>query len=235
MTVSLGLPTMPGRASADALLPPRPTNDVAPGLLDRFGRTATDLRVSLTDKCNLRCTYCMPAEGLPALPREQALDADEIVRLVGIGVRDLGIRQVPKEIVEAAGDGQIKDFVGTGPFRFVERIPDRHVRMARFDRYAARGEAPAGYGGRRTAYVDELHFIPAPDVSVPPGHGIHPHSGHGFERIGTVARLCRAQLRMTMQEDPCRERPATDDVPGRPSPSASSPSSSPAVRSRCRS
>ncbi|WP_369825324.1 GTP 3',8-cyclase MoaA [Frigoribacterium sp. MCBA15_019] len=94
MTVSLGLPTMPGRASADALLPPRPTNDVAPGLLDRFGRTATDLRVSLTDKCNLRCTYCMPAEGLPALPREQALDADEIVRLVGIGVRDLGIRQV---------------------------------------------------------------------------------------------------------------------------------------------
>ena len=50
----------------------------------------------------------------------------------------------PKEVVEAAGDGQIKDFVGTGPFRFVERIPDRHVRMARFDRYAARSEAPAG-------------------------------------------------------------------------------------------
>ena len=94
MTVSLGLPTMPGRASADALLPPRPSSTAAPGLLDRFGRTATDLRVSLTDKCNLRCTYCMPAEGLPALPREQALDADEIVRLVGIGVRSLGVRQV---------------------------------------------------------------------------------------------------------------------------------------------
>jgi peptide/nickel transport system substrate-binding protein len=72
----------------------------------------------------------------------------------------------PKEIVEAAGDGQIKDFVGTGPFRFVERIPDRYTRMARFDRYAARAEATNGYGGRRTAYVDEIHFIPVPDVSV---------------------------------------------------------------------
>lgn len=93
MTVSLGLPTMPGRAD-DTVTVPRPGSDTAPGLLDRFGRTATDLRVSLTDKCNLRCTYCMPADGLPALPREQALDADEIVRLVEIGVRLLGIRQV---------------------------------------------------------------------------------------------------------------------------------------------
>ena len=85
---------MPGRARDIAATIPRPSSGSAPGLLDRFGRTATDLRVSLTDKCNLRCTYCMPAEGLPALPREQALDADEIVRLVEIGVRLLGIRQV---------------------------------------------------------------------------------------------------------------------------------------------
>ncbi|MGN6742317.1 MAG: GTP 3',8-cyclase MoaA, partial [Amnibacterium sp.] len=41
-----------------------------PGLLDRFGRTATDLRVSVTEKCSLRCTYCMPEEGLPAIPRD---------------------------------------------------------------------------------------------------------------------------------------------------------------------
>src|SRR5262249_39688112 len=40
----------------------------------------------------------------------------------------------PKEVVEAAGDEQIKDFVGTGPFRFVERVPDRYTRMARFDK-----------------------------------------------------------------------------------------------------
>ncbi len=63
-------------------------------LTDRFGRTATDLRLSLTDKCDLRCTYCMPAEGLPWLPRPDLLTDDEIVRLVRIGVTALGIREV---------------------------------------------------------------------------------------------------------------------------------------------
>ena len=41
-------------------------------LVDTFGRVATDLRVSLTDRCNLRCTYCMPAEGLDWMPRRAA-------------------------------------------------------------------------------------------------------------------------------------------------------------------
>jgi GTP 3',8-cyclase len=63
-------------------------------LIDRFGRTATDLRLSLTDRCDLRCTYCMPAEGLPWLPRPDLLTDDEIVRLVRIGVQLLGIREV---------------------------------------------------------------------------------------------------------------------------------------------
>ncbi|MFI9841690.1 GTP 3',8-cyclase MoaA [Nonomuraea sp. NPDC051941] len=63
-------------------------------LRDSFGRVATDLRVSLTDKCNLRCTYCMPPEGLDWLPNAQLLTADEIVRLVTIGVERLGITEV---------------------------------------------------------------------------------------------------------------------------------------------
>jgi len=63
-------------------------------LTDRFGRTATDLRLSLTDRCDLRCTYCMPAEGLPWLPRAELLTDDELVRLVRIGVERLGIREV---------------------------------------------------------------------------------------------------------------------------------------------
>ncbi|WP_349263623.1 GTP 3',8-cyclase MoaA [Actinocrinis sp.] len=63
-------------------------------LADRFGRTATDLRLSLTDRCDLRCAYCMPAEGLPWLPKAELLTDDEIVRLVGIGVSLLGIRDV---------------------------------------------------------------------------------------------------------------------------------------------
>jgi cyclic pyranopterin phosphate synthase len=63
-------------------------------LEDRFGRVATDLRVSLTDRCNLRCSYCMPAEGLDWLPDDSVLTEDEIVRLVRIGVQQLGIREV---------------------------------------------------------------------------------------------------------------------------------------------
>ncbi|MCW2939707.1 MAG: molybdenum cofactor biosynthesis protein [Actinomycetia bacterium] len=63
-------------------------------LIDGFGRVATDLRVSLTDKCNLRCTYCMPAEGLDWLPKPQLLTDDEVVRLVRVGVELLGIQEV---------------------------------------------------------------------------------------------------------------------------------------------
>lgn len=64
------------------------------GLVDRFGRTATDLRVSLTDRCNLRCTYCMPEEGLAWLPKQTLLADAEIVRLVGIAVEQLGVTEV---------------------------------------------------------------------------------------------------------------------------------------------
>jgi cyclic pyranopterin phosphate synthase len=53
-------------------------------IVDRFGRVATDLRVSVTDKCNLRCTYCMPAEGLAWLPKAEILSFEEIARLVGV-------------------------------------------------------------------------------------------------------------------------------------------------------
>ncbi|NUR25417.1 MAG: GTP 3',8-cyclase MoaA [Catenulispora sp.] len=63
-------------------------------LIDTFGRTATDLRVSLTDRCNLRCTYCMPAEGLPWLPKAELLTDDEIVRLVRVAVERLGVDEV---------------------------------------------------------------------------------------------------------------------------------------------
>jgi GTP 3',8-cyclase len=63
-------------------------------LVDRFGRVHTDLRVSLTDRCNLRCTYCMPPEGLDWLPAPELLTDDELVRLIDVGVRMLGITSV---------------------------------------------------------------------------------------------------------------------------------------------
>ena len=63
-------------------------------LEDTYGRVAKDLRVSLTDRCNLRCSYCMPAEGLDWLPGDEVLTDDEVVRLVRVGVERLGINEV---------------------------------------------------------------------------------------------------------------------------------------------
>ena len=63
-------------------------------LVDTFGRVATDLRVSLTDRCNLRCSYCMPAEGLDWLPNDDVLTDDEVVRLITIAVEHLGVNEV---------------------------------------------------------------------------------------------------------------------------------------------
>ena len=64
------------------------------GLIDQFGRTATDLRMSLIDKCNLRCRYCMPAEGLDWLKKDDMLAAHEVIRLADIGITHLGIDKI---------------------------------------------------------------------------------------------------------------------------------------------
>ena len=63
---------------------------VAP-LVDAFGRVADDLRISVTDRCNFRCTYCMPAEGLQWLPKDEILSFEEMTRLLALFVR-LGVR-----------------------------------------------------------------------------------------------------------------------------------------------
>ncbi|MEV0263784.1 GTP 3',8-cyclase MoaA [Streptomyces sp. NPDC050617] len=61
-------------------------------LADTFGRVAGDLRISVIDKCNLRCTYCMPAEGLPWLEKDEILTVDEIDRLARL-FHSLGVRE----------------------------------------------------------------------------------------------------------------------------------------------
>ena len=71
-----------------------------------------------------------------------------------------------KEIVDAAGTGPINEHIGTGPYRFVEHKPDRHIKFVRFKDYAARAEPANGFGGKRTAYLDEILFIPVPDTAV---------------------------------------------------------------------
>jgi cyclic pyranopterin phosphate synthase len=89
MITTLGVPLVRRRVVGPAPQPP-----AAGPLIDRFGRVATDLRVSLTDRCNLRCTYCMPAEGLQWSAAQQLLQPDEIVRLLRIAVNRLGITKV---------------------------------------------------------------------------------------------------------------------------------------------
>ncbi|MGV8910579.1 MAG: GTP 3',8-cyclase MoaA [Propionicimonas sp.] len=63
-------------------------------LADAHGRVARDLRMSLTDRCNLRCTYCMPADGLAWLPSPEVLTDHEVIRLLGVAVELLGVRKI---------------------------------------------------------------------------------------------------------------------------------------------
>lgn len=88
---TLGVPVVPSRLGGS----PGPGAAPASGpLLDSYGRVATDLRISLTDRCNLRCSYCMPAEGLDWLPDEHLLRSDELARLITIAVTRLGVTGV---------------------------------------------------------------------------------------------------------------------------------------------
>jgi cyclic pyranopterin phosphate synthase len=90
-------------------------------LRDGHGRRISDLRVSVTDRCNFRCQYCMPAEGLPWLEREQILSFEEIRRLVGllvgIGIEDVRLtggeplvrRELPRLVAMLAELEGIRD------------------------------------------------------------------------------------------------------------------------------
>src|SRR6187551_784921 len=59
----------------------------------------------------------------------------------------------------------LREYVGTGPYKFKERRPDQYVLLTRFDGYSARKEAASGYGGKRTALVEELRFVPVPNAN----------------------------------------------------------------------
>src|SRR6267378_4062495 len=63
-------------------------------LRDTYGRVADDLRISITDRCNFRCIYCMPAEGLKWLARDDLLRFEEIARLARLFVERYGVRTI---------------------------------------------------------------------------------------------------------------------------------------------
>src|SRR4051812_13950993 len=111
---------LPG-AAADAS-----TFDGRPGVADRFGRPLRDLRISVTDRCNFRCPYCMPAEvfgrDFAFLPHDQVLTFEEIERLarlfVGLGVGKLRITGGETRLRPAPPRGiRSPSVVGRGPHR----------------------------------------------------------------------------------------------------------------------
>src|ERR1700677_1637119 len=103
-------------------------------LTDAYGRVATDLRVSLTDRCNLRCAYCMPPEGLDWLPSPDQLTDDEVVRLVRVAVERLG----GPEVRLPGGEPLLRGGLGRGA---VERLGVREVRFTGGEPLLRRGLA----------------------------------------------------------------------------------------------
>ena len=101
----------------------------------------------------------------------------------------------PKESLDAAGEGTLKDFIGTGPYRFVEHRPDRHIKIARFKDYAARAEPANGFGGKRTAYLDEMGWkVGADGIRVKDGTRL------SFENGCTAGNKQREQVQQLLQQ-----------------------------------
>jgi peptide/nickel transport system substrate-binding protein len=125
--------------------------------LTRWGATAS------TGKAIFKTVEAVEAKGPNAI--EIRLKEPSASLLTVLAQVDSAAVIYPKEVIDATGPGQLKEFVGTGPFRFVEHKPDRHVKLARFDDYAVRSEPASGLAGRRTAYVDEILFMPVPDYA----------------------------------------------------------------------
>jgi len=72
----------------------------------------------------------------------------------------------PKEIAEKfAPEVKATEYIGTGPYKLAEWKPDQYIRMVRFDDYKSRAEKPNGYGGGKTAYLDEIRWVPVPEVA----------------------------------------------------------------------
>jgi len=91
--VGLPLPMLRPGLGAEPSPAELPDGAVHGPLVDRFGRVHRDLRISLTDRCSLRCSYCMPAEGVPWLAKSSILTTDELVRVAEVAA-SLGITEL---------------------------------------------------------------------------------------------------------------------------------------------
>lgn len=83
--------------------------------------------------------------------------------LIALSAYDQGSYVMPKEILEAAGDDNVSEYIGTGPYKFEEWLPDRHIKLVRFEDYQPYESDASGMAGTKHAYVDELYIIPVKD------------------------------------------------------------------------
>jgi cyclic pyranopterin phosphate synthase len=122
-------------------------------LIDRFGRVADDLRISVTDRCNFRCTYCMPAEGLRWLPKTEILTFEELTRLLRLFVR-LGVRSVKV----TGGEPTVRADLPSLIAMFREVAPDIDLSMTTNGVLLDRLAAPLAEAGldRVTVSLDSL-------------------------------------------------------------------------------
>src|SRR5499425_1563927 len=97
---------------------------------------------------------------------EMKLKEKSAIVLISLAVPNNFGAIYPKEIAEKfAPEQKVTEYIGTGPFKLAEWKPDQYIRMVRFDDYKSRNEKPNGYGGGKTAYVDEIRWVPVPEVA----------------------------------------------------------------------
>ncbi len=134
------------------------TADDVVASLNRWGRLSTNGRVVFQSVASV--TAADPATVVIKLSEPFS----PLIDVLGWPVQAAVI--YPKEVAEASPTTPVTRFIGTGPYRFVEHVRDRHYRLERFDRYAARSEEPDNMSGKKNAYLDAIMFLPVTDPAV---------------------------------------------------------------------
>ncbi len=109
------------------------------------------------------------------------------------GLSEPGAAIYPKEVIEAAGDGTLKEFIGTGPYRFVEHRADRHIKLARFKDYAARAEPPAASAASAPPISTRSSSSPSPT----------PRCGWRAWRPASITTPCSSSRTPGIASSPC--------------------------------
>src|SRR6267143_5046559 len=134
------------------------TSDDVVASLTRWGKQSIYGKALFAQVAELRAVD-------PATVQMQLKEKSAIV-LISLAVPNNFGAMYPKEIAEkCAPEVKATEYVGTGPFKLAEWKPDQYIRMVRFDEYKSRNETPNGYGGGKTAYLDEVRFQPVPEVA----------------------------------------------------------------------